>query len=176
MDHDRNHDDEIRELHDGLARHLGERTAALLMKRVMAMEGRDWVTSRELSELGAAVMARFEQVDARFEQVDARFEQVDARFEQVDARFEQVDARFERVEARMEEGFARIDERIDARREFDDARFAMLAGRVDNGFDRVQSDLRGQLLAAVTTQTRTLLFALLGSFAVYSGLTLSLLR
>ena len=148
MDHDRNHDDEIRELHDGLARHLGERTAALLMKRVMAMEGRDWVTSRELSELGAAVMARFEQVDARFE----------------------------RVEARMEEGFARIDERIDARREFDDARFAMLAGRVDNGFDRVQSDLRGQLLAAVTTQTRTLLFALLGSFAVYSGLTLSLLR
>ncbi|HVL98460.1 MAG TPA: hypothetical protein VM324_04125 [Egibacteraceae bacterium] len=155
MDHDRNHDDEIRELHDGLARHLGERTAALLMKRVMAMEGRDWVTSRELSELGAAVMARFEQVDARFEQVDARFE---------------------RVEARMEEGFARIDERIDARREFDDARFAMLAGRVDNGFDRVQSDLRGQLLAAVTTQTRTLLFALLGSFAVYSGLTLSLLR
>lgn len=119
---DNAYDDEARELRVDLARVLGERTAALLIKRVMAIEGRDGVTSRELSELGAAIMARFEQVDARFEQVDAR---------------------------------------VDARREADDGRFEMLAGRVDNGFDRIQSDLRGQLLAAVTTQTRTLLFALL---------------
>jgi predicted ATPase len=184
------HDDEVRELYEALVLKLGERTAKLLMKRVMALEDPDWATSADLTDLTEAVMARFEQVDARFEQVDARFEQVDARFEQVDARFEQVDARFEQVDARfeqvdarfeqlggrLEEGLAHMAERITMRREADDARFEMLAMRVDGGFDRLRAELRGELLTAVTTQTRTLVFALVGSFALYAGMTLTLLR
>lgn len=145
------HDEEIRELHAGLTRHLDERTAALLMKRVMALDDRDRVTRQDLADLGAAIMARFEQVDQRFEQVETELVRLAGRIGQVDGR-------------------------IDSRREFDDARFEMLAARVDNGFDRLQSDLRGQLLVAVTTQTRTLLLALLGSFAAYAVMTLSLVR
>jgi hypothetical protein len=160
------------------------------MKRVMAMEGRDWATSSDLSELGAAAMRRFEHVDARFDRMDIRLGQVETgmgqmkdeithvgqRVEGLGTRVGGVETSVEGLRGRLDEGLRRLDERIDARHEADDVRFAMLADRVDNGFDRIQSDLRGQLLTTVTTQTRTLLFAMLGSFAVYGGLTLSVLR
>jgi hypothetical protein len=76
------------------------------------------------------------------------------------------------------QGLGRLDERIDARHEADETRFAMLARhhQVEQGFDRILGDLRGELITAVTSQTRTLVLGLIGAMAVYGGVTVTVLR
>ena len=89
---------------------------------------------RRFAQMGVETDGRFGQMATRFEQVDARFEQVDARFEQVDRRFEQVERHLERI----------------------DSRFEVLEHRLTATF-------RGELNAAITAQTRTVMFSMLGS-------------
>ena len=73
--------------------------------------------------------------------------ELDQRFTEVDRRFEQVDHRFELVEAKI-----------------DDLRNELLAA------------FRGELVAAVTVQTRSLLLGVLGAVVTMSGLAFALTR
>lgn len=90
--------------------------------------------------------------------VDERFAAVDARFAVVDARFDLVDARFDALEERLDERFAHVDTKI----------------------DKLRTDLlaafRGELVAAVALQTRTLLWGVLGAVAVMASLAFALVR
>ena len=126
----------------------------------MATETVERELRRRLRELlgDVAAMALIEkfppeaQVDAlrgemreRFDDVDVRFAQVDARFAEIDRRFEQVDRRFDQV----------------------DAKFEILEHRLTAVF-------RGELNAAVTAQTRTMMFSLLGAIVGVGGLALGM--
>ena len=92
----------------------------------------------------ARIDERFDEVDRRFEQVDRRFEQVDRRFEQVDRRFEEVDQRFESLEGQLRE-----------------LRHELLAA------------FRGELVSAVSGQTRMMLFGMLGAVVTMAAAALA---
>ena len=98
------------------------------------------------------VEALRDEMHESFEEVWERFRRVDARFDQVDARFEQVDARFEQVERHLE----RID-----------SRFEVLEHRLTAAF-------RGELNAAITAQTRTVMFSMLGSIVSVGAIAVTL--
>ena len=141
---------------------------------------------------------RFEQVDQRFEQVDQRFEQVDRRLDQVDHRLDQLDRRVDQVDHRLEamdlrfEGAERrlsagehsLQDVTEQLRSLD-GRFALHAAvmeqrleTVNLSVEKASSDviatMRGELTAAVTSQTRLVIFAVLGSIASYGGISVAL--
>jgi hypothetical protein len=119
----------------------------------MATETVERELRRRLRELlgDVAAMALIEkfppeaQVDALRGEMRERFDDVDARFAQVDARFAEIDRRFDQV----------------------DARFEILEHRLTAVF-------RGELNAAVTAQTRTMMFSLLGAVVSVGGLALGM--
>ena len=80
------------------------------------------------------------------DRMDVRFEAVERQIKALDVRFDAVDRRFESLDARM------------------DARF----GSVDRHFDSVESAMR--------SQTRTLLFGMIGAMAAYALLILWVLH
>jgi DNA repair ATPase RecN len=91
-----------------------------------------------------ATKADMARMDDRFDAVDRRFEQVDQRFEQVDQRFERVDRRFEALEGQVRE-----------------LRHELLAA------------FRGELVTAVSVQTRMMLFGMLGAVVTMAAAALA---
>ncbi|MBW3604876.1 MAG: hypothetical protein KY460_08195, partial [Actinobacteria bacterium] len=84
---------------------------------------------------------------------DTRLDRLDTRLDGVDARFDEMDARFTRFEERL-------DDRIDT--------------RIETAEHRIIAAMRGEFIAAVAQQTRTMIFALIGSIASISMLAFAL--
>ena len=96
-----------------------------------------------------ALLGKFppEGFTERFDAIDRRFEQVDRRFEDIDRRFEAVDRRFDELRTEMDHRFDLQDARMDAMEH------------------RLTAVFRGELNAAITSQTRSILIALVGTVA-----------
>ncbi|WP_157042075.1 hypothetical protein [Nitriliruptor alkaliphilus] len=89
------------------------------------------------------------EIDVFRTEVDGRFDQVDGRFAQVDGRFDQVDGRFDQLEQRLDD-------------RFDGVRHELLAA------------FRGELVAAVSGQTRAIIVATAAATFGIGGLAVTL--
>jgi hypothetical protein len=89
------------------------------------------------------------RMDAAFVEVDHRFQSIDQRFEQIDRRFEQIDQRFDHLEEKL-------DVTLDA------LRYELLAA------------FRGELVTAVSGQTRAVILAVATATFGIGGLAVTL--
>lgn len=84
------------------------------------------------------------------------------------------------LEERMEARFALQDARSDARFDAVDARFDALLGGLGDRFEaseqRLMAAFRGELLAAISAQTRTVVLGLVGTVVSVGGLALAFAR
>jgi len=126
---------------------IDERTRHELHQRLGAVLGADeaatlmahlpptgWGDIVTREYLDLALQAQDARMDARFAQIDGRFAQIDGRFAQIEGRFGEVDGRL-----------GRLEERIDT------VRHEILAA------------VRGELIGAVTQQTRQMIVAMIGT-------------
>jgi hypothetical protein len=136
------------ELHQKLDDVLGTEAAATLMSHLPPLGWADVATKHDLAQLEARMNSRFQALEARF---DARFEAVDSRFEAVDSRFEAMEARFDAL----------------------DSKFDGFDIKLESSENALRAAFRGELNAAISAQTRTIVFALLGVFLSYGGFVLA---
>lgn len=100
-------------------------------------------------------LATLRDLDDRFDAFQVRMDaRMDARFEAVGARFAAVDARFDAFQAST------------------DARFDSFETRLELTEQRLTAVFRGELMAAVTTQTRTLILTMGGTVVSFGALLL----
>ena len=128
---------------------LGPDAATTLMEHLPPVGWADVATKRDLDALEQRLALRFEAIDNRFETIDHRFETIDHRFETIEHRFASLE---ERINLR----FGALEERIDLRSE-----------ALEN---RLLATFRGELQTALTTQSRHLTIALVGTAATVSAL------
>jgi hypothetical protein len=112
----------------------------------------DHVTRRDLQGAEGRVGLRFEEVDRRFDEMEQRFVGIDRRFEQVEHRFEQVEHRFELVDQR----FDAVDLKLDVLR------------------NELLAAFRGELVTAVSGQTRAVIVATATATFGIGGLAVTL--
>jgi chromosome segregation ATPase len=160
------------ELFERLAATIGPEATATMFD-LFPPPGDDHVTRRDLQGAEERVGVRFAEVDRRFDGMDQRFEEVDRRFDGMDQRFEEVDRRFEQVDRRFDE--------IDHRFELVDHRFELVGQRfdeVDLKLDVLRNELlaafRGELVAAVSGQTRAVIVATATATFGIGGLAVTL--
>lgn len=82
-------------------------------------------------------------------------------------------ADLERVEERFDARFDTLEERFGARFEALEERFDLKLGSATN---ELRADFRGEITAAITAQTRTVILALFGTFLSSGGLVLAAAR
>jgi len=145
-----------RELHDRLDEALGSTAAGTLMAGLPPRGWADVATKDDLARLEERFNARF---DASEERSTARF----------DASEERSTARFDASEERSTKRFERIEERFEALTE----RFDLKLGSATN---ELRADFRGEITAAITAQTRTVILALFGTLVSSGGLVLAAAR
>lgn len=63
-----------------------------------------------------------------------------------------------------------LEQRIDARFDALDSRFDVVEARVEARIEALRADLRGEITTAITAQTRTFMFAVLGSNLTIAGI------
>ncbi len=80
------------------------------------------------------------------------------------------------LEERLNLRFAAVDERLDLRFAAVDERFRTLELRIDLTEQRLLAAFRGELNAAVTSQTRTMLYTMAGTVVSLGGMALALAR
>jgi hypothetical protein len=117
------------ELFEQLSASIGPEATATMFDLFLP-PGDDHVTRRDLQGAEERVGLRFEEVDRRFEEVDRRFGEMERRFDEVDHRFALVDQRFDAVDLKL-----------------DVLRNELLAA------------FRGELVTAVSGQTRAVIVA-----------------
>jgi hypothetical protein len=146
------------ELFERLTATIGPEATATMFDLIPPPDD-DHVTRRDLQDTEGRVGLRFEDVDRRFDEMEQRFDRIDRRFEAVDRRFEAVDRRFEAVDRRFE----LVDQRFDA---------------VDLKLDVLRNELlaafRGELVTAVSGQTRAVIVATATATFGIGGLAVTL--
>lgn len=118
---------------------VGVETAGALMEHLPPSGWGDVVT-REYLDLA---------LDAQNARVDTRFERLEG---SINTRFGAVDERFERLEGSVNTRFAEVD-----------GRFDRLESQLDAVRNEVPAAVRGELVAAVSQQTRQTIFAMIGT-------------
>jgi hypothetical protein len=139
------------ELFERLTATIGPEATATMFD-LFPPAGDDHVTRRDLQDTEERIGLRFDEVDRRFDAIDRRFDAVDRRFEQIDHRFEQIDHRFELVDQRFDE----VDLKLDS------LRYELLAA------------FRGELVTAVSGQTRAVIVATATATFGIGGLAVTL--
>ncbi len=156
------------DLHAKLAEVLGEERTATLMG-MLPPDGWDDVARRtDVERVEASLQAQLDRVSA---DVGKMRREQELRFSRVDERFEHVGARLDGLASRAEM----------------DARFSTLVPRaeMEARFDRVEALIgqtkgellaafRGEITAAVVSQTRTMIFTMAATVAALAGLALSI--
>ena len=150
------------ELFRRLEQTLGEEAAATLMEHLPPVGWADVATRRDIDSLRADLRAGL--ADVRTEMADLR---TDLRTEMADLRTDTADLR---TDLRTEMADLRTDTadlRTDLRTEMADVR-AEVSG--------VRADFRGEIAAALTSQTRVIMFSMLGAIIAHGGLVLAVVR
>jgi hypothetical protein len=132
------------ELFERLSASIGPEATATMFD-LLPPPGDDHVTRADLRHLEGRIDERFEQVDERFAEVDRRFTSIDRRFDEVDHRFELVDQRFDEMDLKL-----------------DVLRNELLAA------------FRGELVTAVSGQTRAVIVATATATFGIGGLAVTL--
>ena len=151
-------------LYRAAAEVLGEDHAATMFE-MLPPPSSELATEGSVASLGASVDQRFAEAEDRLLQIDRRLDQVDRRLEQVDRRLDQIDRRLEQIDRRldhMDRRFDQIDQRFD---------------QVDQQFDLLRHELvaafRGELVAAVSSQARLMMIAVISTVVGVGGLAIA---
>jgi hypothetical protein len=143
------------ELFERLTATIGPEATATMFD-LIPPPGDDHVTRRDLQGAEERVGVRFaeleERLDRRFDEIDHRFEAIDRRFEALDRRFDAIDHRFELVDHRFDE----VDLKLDSLR------------------NELLAAFRGELVTAVSGQTRAVIVATATATFGIGGLAVTL--
>jgi hypothetical protein len=139
------------ELFERLTATIGPEATATMFD-LFPPPGDDHVTRRDLQGAEERVGVRFAEVDRRFDGMEQRFEELDRRFEQVDRRFDEIDHRFALVDQRFDE----VDLKLDVLR------------------NELLAAFRGELVTAVSGQTRAVIVATATATFGIGGLAITL--
>jgi archaellum component FlaC len=153
------------ELFERLTATIGPEATATMFD-LFPPTGDDHVTRRDLQGAEGRVGLRFEEVDRRFDEMAQRFDEIDRRFEAVDHRLEAVDRRFEAVDRRFEA--------VDRRFEAVDRRFDEVDLKLDVLRNELLAAFRGELVTAVSGQTRAVIVATATATFGIGGLAVTL--
>jgi hypothetical protein len=138
---------------------LGPESAETLMEMLPPVGWADVATKRDL--------------DALEQRMDLRFEVVDQRFGRLEERFEGLEQRFEGLEQQVGQRFDLLGQSLDQR-------FDLLGQLLDQRFQTAEHKFlgafRGELLATVTAQTRTLTMVNLGAVLSVAALAFGATR
>lgn len=146
--------DELSELMAVLQPIFGAEDAILLTDYLHA----DVATKADISRLEDRMGEREGHADERFDSLDAQFDRLESHLGGVELRLDKHDARFDAVDARFDTLERSIETRITS------AKNDMLAA------------FRGELIDAVSSQTRALIFTSAASVASMGGIALALAR
>jgi hypothetical protein len=165
------------ELFEQLSASIGPEATATMFD-LFPPAGDDHVTRRDLQGAEERVGLRFEELEERVglrfeeleERVGLRFEELEQR---IDRRFEAVDRRFEAVDRRFGEMERRFDE-VDHRFELVDRRFDAVDLKLDVLRNELLAAFRGELVTAVSGQTRAVIVATATATFGIGGLAITL--
>jgi predicted SAM-dependent methyltransferase len=149
-------------LYDQLVHAVGEE-AATIMFELLPPAGTALATRADLNALDERMQHGFAMMDERFAQIDERMQHG---FAMMADRFARVDERFAELDARMDERFARVDERfteVDTR----------MDTRIDAAKHETMAAFRGEIVAAVSGQTRAIITAVLTTILGILGLAVA---
>jgi len=138
-----------RELHDRLEEALGSAPAETLMASLPPQGWADVATKDDLARVEERFTVRLDAMDERF---SARFDAMDERF----------GARFDAMDERFTARFDGLSERFDL--------------KLESSANELRADFRGEITAAITAQTRTVILALFGTLLSSGGLVLAAAR
>ena len=136
------------ELYQRLEGVLGPDAATTLMSHLPPVGWADVATKGDLQHLEAVTKSDLRALEER----------LDARFVKVDARFTQVDARFTTVEERLE------------------ARFDLVEQKIERSRAEVLAAIRGEIVSAVSFQTRTMVVSFFAAVVTSGSLVLAAAR
>ncbi|HSH60447.1 MAG TPA: hypothetical protein VK988_12580 [Acidimicrobiales bacterium] len=150
-------DDQARRaLHDRLEEALGSAPAETLMASLPPQGWAEVATKEDLSRVEERFTARLDAMDERF---TARLDAMDERFT---VRLDAMDERFTgRLDA-FSDRFDGLSERFDL--------------KLASATNELRADFRGEITAAITAQTRTVILALFGTLLSSGGLVLAAAR
>lgn len=132
---------------------LGAQPTALLMEQLPRVPSDELATRSDLS----AMEGRF---DARLTEIDRRW---DARFEALERRW---DDRITHLDEKWDDRMARLEAKWDDRMVHLEAKWDERWGRLEA---ELKASFRGELNAALVSQTRTVVFSTLGAVVSMSG-------
>lgn len=150
------------QLQKSLERTLGADSAVTLMTLLPPTGWADVATPHDVRAVRGDVEVVRSQMGALEERMDARFDVLEGRFE---ARFDVLEGRFEARFDVLEGSLGVLEGRFEA---FDE--------RLELTEHRLTAAFRGELLSAVSSQTRTVVFALCGTAVSMAGLALAFAR
>ena len=137
-------------LHRKLEEVLGLQAAAALMEHLPPHK---WDQLARREDVGR-IEARLDRMDARFSEMEDRFALMDARFAGITAQLTAMDARFDRI----------------------GSEFEIVEQRRESTEHRILGAIRSEMAGLVSTQTRTIVVALVAAITANSGLVLAAAR
>ena len=157
---------------------FGEEPAATMFE-LLPPAGVDVATKDDIDQLGQRLDGRIARLGQRLDgRIDGLEQRIDGLGQRVDGLEQRLDARIDGLEQRLDgriDGLEqRVDDRFEAQNRELDARFAAVDARLDRLRDEVVATFRGELVAAVSGQTRAIIVAVATAMFGLGGLALSL--